>query len=216
MSAFDDIGLTIPLQGVQLIEASAGTGKTFALATLYARLIIERGLAVPGILAVTFTEAATKELRERLRRRLVLALRIVEAAASPSIDIPDSEEVRLTTALITAAIAREGSTALRQRLRIACAAMDLAPIHTIHGFCRRALADHALEAGQPLIEHALIENEQALRDEVATDFWRLRSLDAVDARTLRSLWSGPEQVADSLRDLLAMDTLLPAPVTVGD
>ena len=70
MNAIDDLGLTIPLQGVQLIEASAGTGKTFALATLYARLIIERGLAVPSILAVTFTEAATKELRERLRRRL--------------------------------------------------------------------------------------------------------------------------------------------------
>ncbi|HMB43796.1 MAG TPA: UvrD-helicase domain-containing protein, partial [Luteimonas sp.] len=198
MSTSNDIGLTIPLQGVQLIEASAGTGKTFALATLYSRLIIERGLAVSSILAVTFTEAATKELRERLRRRLVLALRIVEATTtSTAVDIADNEEVRLTSALTTAAIAREGSAALRQRLRIACAAMDLAPIHTIHGFCRRALADHALEAGQPLIERALIENEQALRAEVATDFWRLHSLNAVDAHTLRSLWSGPKQLAET-------------------
>ena len=219
MSALDDLGLGIPLHGVQLIEASAGTGKTFALATLYARLVIECGLDVSRILAVTFTEAATKELRERLRRRLALALRIVEATRaekdSPT-DLPDTEELRLTAALTSAAIAREGSAALQQRLRIACAAMDLAPIHTIHGFCRRALADHALEAGQPLIERALIENEQALRAEVATDFWRLRSLDADGARTLRSLWSGPEQLAESLRDLLALDTLLPAPAIVGD
>jgi exodeoxyribonuclease V beta subunit len=213
----DDLGLTIPLHGVQLIEASAGTGKTFALATLYARLVIECGLNVSSILAVTFTEAATKELRERLRRRLVLASRIVEAAVtntSSSIAVADNEEACLTAALVNAAIAREGSAALRQRLRVACAAMDLAPIHTIHGFCRRALADHALEAGQPLVERALIENEQVLHREVATDFWRLRSLDAVDARTLRSLWSGPERLADSLRDLLALDTLLPEPAPV--
>ena len=218
MSKHDDLGLSIPLHGVQLIEASAGTGKTFALATLYARLVIECGLAVSGILAVTFTEAATKELRERLRRRLVLALRLVEAAttSTASIAIPDDEEFRLTETLIRAAMAREGNAALRQRLRVACAAMDLAPIHTIHGFCRRALADHALEAGQPLLERALVENEQTLRREVAVEFWRQHSLDAVDARTLQSIWNGPEQLADSLRDLLALDTLLPTPVPVDD
>src|SRR5207344_776682 len=128
----------------------------------------------------------------RLRRRLVLALRMVEAAISGLRgEFPDSEDVRLTARLIDAAIAREGVAMLRQRLRIACAAMDLAPIHTIHGFCRRALADHALEAGQPLLERALVENELDLRREVAIEFWRLRSRDAVDARTLRTLWAGP-------------------------
>ena len=65
---------------MQLIEASAGTGKTFTLATLYARLVIETGLPVSSILAVTFTEAATKELRERLRERLVLAQQLVDPA----------------------------------------------------------------------------------------------------------------------------------------
>ena len=219
MKARDDLGLNIPLHGLQLIEASAGTGKTFTLATLYARLVIEQGLAVPDILAVTFTEAATKELRARLRQRLVLALRIVEsadAAVPASATLADSEEVRLTVALTAAAIEREGLPALRQRLRNACAAMDLAPIYTIHGFCRRALADHALAAGQALVERALVENEHDLRREVATDFWRASSLDAFDARTLRSLWKSPEQLADSLRELLALDTLLPEPATVDD
>ena len=158
MTELDDLGLRLPIQGVQLIEASAGTGKTFTMATLYARLVIETGLPVSAILAVTFTEAATKELRGRLRARLVLAQRLLTAALA---DMPfdlgqdkptQDEETRLTRILLRAAVAREGAGALCRRLRLACEQMDLAPIHTIHGFCRRALADHALEAGQSLLE----------------------------------------------------------------
>ena len=67
--------LDLPLDGVRLIEASAGTGKTFTLATLFTRLVVERGLRVGQVLAVTFTEAATQELRKRIRERLQLALR---------------------------------------------------------------------------------------------------------------------------------------------
>ena len=62
-----ELGLRLPLGGVQLIEASAGTGKTHTLATLYARLVISARLEVGQILAVTYTRAATAELRERLR-----------------------------------------------------------------------------------------------------------------------------------------------------
>ena len=153
----NDLGLQVPLRGLQLIEASAGTGKTYTLATIYARLVIERRLPVAEILAVTFTEAATKELRDRLRARLLLALACVDASG-------DSADAAFTSTslLVDAAMADEGREALRQRLRTAAAAMDLSPIYTIHGFCRRALADHALEAGQPLEERALIENEVAL------------------------------------------------------
>jgi exodeoxyribonuclease V beta subunit len=211
MSGEVDLGLSIPLRGVQLIEASAGTGKTFALATLYARLVIESGLAVPNILAVTYTEAAAKELRDRLRKRLVLAREL--AVGKPADD--GSEQERLTATLVRAAIAREGRPALLHRLHVACRAMDLAPICTIHVFCRRALSDHALEAGQPLLDRATIENEQSLRLEVATDFWRSASHDALQARTLRELWPSPKRLADSLGDLLALETLLPASAEVG-
>lgn len=69
--------LSLPLHGVRLIEASAGTGKTFTLATLFARLVVERGLRTGQILAVTFTEAATQELRRRIRERLALAATLV-------------------------------------------------------------------------------------------------------------------------------------------
>ncbi|MFG5408179.1 UvrD-helicase domain-containing protein [Piscinibacter sakaiensis] len=64
----------VPLAGVQLVEASAGTGKTWALSALVLRLLLERGLAVQQVLVVTFTEAATAELRERIRARLAEVL----------------------------------------------------------------------------------------------------------------------------------------------
>ncbi|MGB0866706.1 MAG: UvrD-helicase domain-containing protein, partial [Granulosicoccaceae bacterium] len=74
-----DIG-TLPLSGTHLIEASAGTGKTFTLSHLYLRLIVERDLSVEQILVVTFTRAAVQELRSRLRKIIVEARR---AIASP-------------------------------------------------------------------------------------------------------------------------------------
>src|ERR1700754_4466959 len=58
-----------PLDGVSLIEANAGTGKTWTITALYVRLLLERALAVDAILVVTFTEAATGELRDRIRNR---------------------------------------------------------------------------------------------------------------------------------------------------
>ncbi len=215
-SAPPDLGLSVPIRGVQLIQASAGTGKTFTLATLYARLVIECALPVSMILAVTFTEAATKELRERLRHRLVRAQQLAEAwlasDGNAQNDASSNDEgTRLTARLVHAAIAREGARALCQRLRVACQAMDLAPIYTIHSFCRRALADHALEAGQPLVERALAENETLLREEVATDFWRQVSHTPDSARTLVSIWESPGALAKSLRELLTLDALLPIP-----
>ena len=200
----DDLGLRLPLTGVQWIEASAGTGKTFIVATLYARLVIEAGLPVSSVLAVTFTEAATAELRERLRSRLALALAIAEGRADA-----ESAESRVTAPLVAAAIEREGLAPLQRRLRLAVEAMDLAPIHTIHGFCRRALADHALEAAQPLVERAIIENEKLLREEVATDFWRGCTTDAVRTTIMLDLWKSPAALAQDLRDLLAIDFLRP-------
>jgi exodeoxyribonuclease V beta subunit len=69
--------LTLPLTGARLIEASAGTGKTYTIAAVYLRLVLGHGAAVsfpreltpPEILVVTYTDAATQELRERIRDR---------------------------------------------------------------------------------------------------------------------------------------------------
>lgn len=84
--------LALPLDGIRLIEASAGTGKTFTLATLFTRLVVEQGLRIGQILAVTFTDAATQELRKRIRERLALAARLVDLEAVEG----EAPDVRLT------------------------------------------------------------------------------------------------------------------------
>ncbi|MFT3807815.1 exodeoxyribonuclease V subunit beta [Arenimonas sp.] len=205
----DDLGLSLPLRGVQWIEASAGTGKTFLLATLYSRLVVEAGWTVDRLLAVTFTEAATQELRERLRERLVLAR---DLAAGDAVAAAGDDAQRLTSMLVANAIEREGRAFLLRRLRLAVEAMDVAPIFTIHGFCRRALADHALEAGQSMVQREIVENETALHEEIATDFWRRCNADAAKTAGLRSLWKSPQALAKELRELLAIDALMPLAV----
>ncbi|WAT14988.1 exodeoxyribonuclease V subunit beta [Xanthomonas fragariae] len=92
--------LHLPLHGVRLIQASAGTGKTFTLATLFTRLVVERGLRIGQILAVTFTDAATQQLRRRIRERLVLAATLVPDDQSAVVGAA-SAATELTTAQAT-------------------------------------------------------------------------------------------------------------------
>ncbi|ASN03395.1 exodeoxyribonuclease V subunit beta [Xanthomonas citri pv. malvacearum] len=107
ISPVTDPYLQLPLHGVRLIEASAGTGKTFTLATLFTRLVVERGLRIGQILAVTFTEAATQELRRRIRERLVLAASLVPDAPSPFVGaaLAAGESSDATSASVGAALA---------------------------------------------------------------------------------------------------------------
>lgn len=203
-----DPWLQVPLDGVRLVEASAGTGKTFTLATLVTRLVVERGLRVGQILAVTFTEAATQELRKRIRERLQLALELIDSA--PGQD--EKAEVALTRQLLHAYRARsdESEASLRQRLRVAVLDTDLAAIFTIHGFCARVLREHALESGQGFDPPELLGNDRALRESLAADLWRVHARDADAADDLAALWKdGPAALAADLRDLLGDIELLP-------
>ncbi|WP_372017098.1 UvrD-helicase domain-containing protein [Pseudoxanthomonas sp. 10H] len=203
-----DPWLQVPLEGVQLVEASAGTGKTYTLATLVARLVVERGLRVGQVLAVTFTEAATQELRKRIRERLQLALDLVDAPPADG----EKPDVALTRQLLQAHRQRSGETdaALRARLRQAVLETDLAAIFTIHGFCARVLREHALESGQGFDPPELLGNDRALRHALAADLWRAHAADATAADDLAALWKeGPDALADDLRALLGDIGLLP-------
>lgn len=202
-----DAFLDMPLTGVRLIEASAGTGKTFTLATIVTRLVIERGLRIGQILAVTYTEAATQELRERLRRRLQLVARIAAGDALPR--DADAGEIALCRQLIERQHRHEDPVALRQRLQQAARELDLAAVHTIHGFCTRVLSDHALEAGQPFHAGDLLGNARELREAVAVDVWRTFAADPDDAITLRALWKRPVDLARDLVELIAAPVLQP-------
>jgi exodeoxyribonuclease V beta subunit len=204
--------LDLPLTGLHLIEASAGTGKTYTLATLVTRLVVERGLRMGQILAVTFTEAATQELRERLRRRLVLTARV--AAGLPCDG--DAHEIALCRRIVERRQAVEDAGALRARLVQAARELDLAAVHTIHGFCARVLAEHALEAGEPFAHSTLLGNDRELREDVAADVWRALAADAAHADLLMGLWDSPEALAADLVELMRAPRLVPAAAEPGD
>ena len=201
--------LGLALDGIHAIEASAGTGKTFTLATLVVRLVVERGLRVGQVLAVTFTEAATQELRSRIRARLLLACELV--GASPAADAaPDAV---LTHAVLEAHLAQGGETAdaLRRRLHAAANDIDLAAIFTIHGFCARVLREHALEAGQAFDAPELLTSDAPLFEAIAADLWRAHGRDPESADDLLALWpGGPPALACDLPLLVRERTLRPA------
>ncbi|WBY02822.1 exodeoxyribonuclease V subunit beta [Ramlibacter tataouinensis] len=153
-----------PLDGVRLIEASAGTGKTWNICGLYLRLLLrrQRPLTVQQILVVTFTKAATAELRDRIRQRIADVLAALEGRAG---DFHDAFLPRLRASLEIA----EPEAA--QRLAQALRTFDEAAIHTIHGFCQRALEDTPFTAGLPLRQE-MLEDDSELREQAARDFWR--------------------------------------------
>ena len=170
MRPFD--ATTLPLEGIRLVEASAGTGKTHAITTLVVRLVVERGLEIDRILVVTFTEAATAELRSRIRSRLRTALAIARG------DKADDPEL--------GPMLRAAGIVARSRLALALANIDRASVFTIHGFCHRALLDSAFDSGARF-DVELLPDTQALRDEALYDFWSNR------------LSSAPPEVVGSLR-----------------
>ncbi len=179
--------LTLPLQGQILIEASAGTGKTYTIGLLFLRLLLERGLSVDQILVVTFTRAATEELRGRIRLRIREALDVLNGRSRgdealqqlrASISEPDQAVILLSDALTR---------------------MDEAAIFTIHGFCQRMLQEHAFESGAPF-EMEFLETEQVLRRRIIEDFWRLRFYRAPkeEAAWAASQWNEPQDLLTNL------------------
>ncbi|MEO8748254.1 MAG: UvrD-helicase domain-containing protein [Rhodanobacter sp.] len=184
----------MPLLGRVLIEASAGTGKTWNIGVIYLRLLLERGLPVQKILVTTFTEAAAQELRERLRRRLVDVEGLLQSGA---LDATSQNPLECYLAELCSD-AGETRQALR-RIQLARTDLDRAPVSTIHAFCQRVQRDYPLESGAAFANDKLFD-ESSLQRECVEDFWRRRYLaGTVDPREAELLLKeGPEGL---LRDL---------------
>ncbi|MCP5077076.1 MAG: exodeoxyribonuclease V subunit beta [Psychromonas sp.] len=196
--------LTFPLYGMRLIEASAGTGKTYTIASLFIRLLLGHGkenshqgpLTVDKILVVTFTEAATAELRSRIRERII-SVRLdfmVGQSGDPFIQtlINQSEELAIDIRL----------------LRFAELQMDEAAIYTIHGFCQRMLMQNAFESGS-LFQQSLLEDDSQLLLQASNDFWRTHFYDLSIPLTelIYSYWQHPELLKNELRSWLSRNDL---------
>ena len=189
-----------------LIEASAGTGKTYTLTLLYLRLLLEApdesAADVRGILVSTFTDAAAAELRLRLRQRLAEAealLQQLEQGAPVAAQAVDGSLAAYLAASLPLSVA-----AALLRVRRARQDLDLAPILTLHGFCARVLAESAFESGGDLApgEHV---DERALIEECVRDFWRQRYQRAdIDADERALLRAGPEALYGEVRDYFTL------------
>jgi exodeoxyribonuclease V beta subunit len=193
--------MTFPLHGARLIEASAGTGKTFTIASLYLRLLLGHGgndygfgrpLTVEQILVVTFTEAATAELKGRIRQRIHDA-RIAFARG-------ESKDPVIKPLLLAVSDHRSAAQLLLDAER----EMDSAAIYTIHGFCQRMLVQNAFESGARF-NNEFITDETRLKSQVVADYWRryFYPLPAHVVKLIRSYWPTPEDLCRKIAGFLS-------------
>ena len=207
---------SLPLWGSRLIEASAGTGKTWTIAALYLRLVLGHGgdaafgrpLAPAEILVMTFTRAATRELSDRIRARLLEAARCFRGEADPAAG--DG----LLAELLAAYPAGAARTGAAWRLGVAAESMDDAAVHTIDAWCQRMLREHAFDSGC-LFDEELAANESAMLAEAARDYWRQQlyplHADALDAAL--AVWGSVDALARDVQPFVEHE--LPAAAGTG-
>lgn len=148
-----------PLSGTNLIEASAGTGKTYAISLIFLRLIVENNFRIEDILVVTFTIPATMELRLRIRDRLRDAISAVDGR-----EISDGTVMDLMSGY-------KNNSVMKQRISAALKSFDQASVYTIHSFCQQMLVDNAFESGS--LFSSEIVNDDTLIDRGVKDLCRL-------------------------------------------
>lgn len=155
---------TANLDGTKLIEASAGTGKTFTLAGLYIRYIVEKKLTPEQVLVLTFTTAATAELKTRLREQLIhcknhlLQIELVSEADNKALyDLYESY--------------RNHESAIKH-IELALICFDQAAIYTINGFCQKVIDDFNSECGSPVLQELMVKKHYVKK--FVYEFWRIQ------------------------------------------
>lgn len=200
--------ITLPLNQISLIEASAGTGKTYTIGSLYLRLLLKAGennfsrpLNVEEILVVTFTEMATEELKKKIRERITDAIDKLIAFAETQ-DKSAFKNDEFLTALCHDLDIFEAI----HRLKLAEQNMDLAAIYTIHGFCRRMLMQYAFHSGIHF-NLELIKDQSDLLVRFANEFWRehFYPLDFESANFIATELVSPANVLSLLKADLGKD-----------
>lgn len=147
-----------------LLEASAGTGKTWQIAHLVARFVACEEVTIDRILVITFTKAATSELRDRIRRRLVEVRSCLEVACQSPENL-EEHDPHIVAQFCEPASEREGRL---RRVHAALSGFDRASISTIHGFSQRMLDQFAFESGQEA-ELELVADATEIQEEYVSD-----------------------------------------------
>jgi exodeoxyribonuclease V beta subunit len=201
---------TVDLEDSNLIEASAGTGKTFSIALMVVRLVVQKSMPLEKVLMVTFTNAATAELEDRVRSFIRTALRMARTGV-----YGDDTLGRLMALQCATEAARRDAEA---RLARAQADLDRLNVRTIHGFCQQVMKEYSFETGQVFGAEALSPDEHdAIAADAFHEYWRQR-VNVLDDDMLRILLSAKmsqDEVFDRVME--GVSGKIPAPVeTVPD
>jgi len=183
-----------PLQGVSLIEASAGTGKTYTITHLYVRCLLETEYKVNQILVVTFTNAATQELKGRIRE---LVYEVWNYLTNMDIENNQFDDLFLQF--------RQNEKAIFA-LQEALINFDEASIYSIHGFCQRVLNSFPVETNS-LLQQQIVPDERELEQAAIRDFWRIHitSTEINKLRWLLTQWKHPDKLLNDVRPLLGFE-----------
>ena len=209
---------SFPLRGSHLIEASAGTGKTWTIAALYVRLVLGHGdagtapvrpMLPQDVLVMTFTRAATRELSDRIRARLTEAAQVFRGIAPT-----DDAFLNQLKSEYPEGEPREQAA---YRLALAAQAMDDAAVYTIDAWCQRMLREHAFDSGS-LFEENLVGDEAALRLEAVQDYWRqqLYPMATPLVAQVQRVWRDVPALDKDMRALMAVPLAEAAPGTLAE
>ncbi|MGV8923113.1 MAG: UvrD-helicase domain-containing protein [Thermomonas sp.] len=224
MTTSDWRALNLAPGGRSLVEASAGTGKTWTIAALYLRLLLEPREGGPigarGIVVSTFTDAAAQELRQRIRARLQGAQEFLARARHAPDDLlgRDLQDDEVLHWLRMSCLAAEGSVdagmveAFHLRLQLALAELDQAPIGTLHALCHRILREQPFASGMGFGQVELVAGNE-LAAELADDLWRQLAQSPQSLSAEQQIWfdAGRAQLTRALGDALKPGVAVPCP-----
>jgi len=192
---------TIPLKGRHLIEASAGTGKTYNITRIYLRLLLERELKVEEILLMTFTKDATQELRGRIDA-------FIRESLTNWQKLCESDSYFKVISKRVSPNEQESHDKIQFLLKRALLFLDEAAIFTIHGFCQRALTQHAFTSGLPFNAN-MSTNSNELILEACQDWYRQLAKQNSDAFALvAQFWGTPTAFVSSFAKAISHKTEL--------
>jgi exodeoxyribonuclease V beta subunit len=188
--------LQFELQGKKMIEASAGTGKTFSVAILVVRLLVETETDIKSILMMTFTKAAAAEMEERIR----LFIREAFSYLEDGHDVNDT----LKSLLDDIADTDEKKIIILEKLKRAILDLDQMSVSTIHSFCSNILTEYAFETGQ-LYGVEPLEDLTLLIQGYVNEFWRLNvaTLNPMILAELIDLKYNRDSIVKVIQDVLS-------------
>ncbi|WP_371372351.1 exodeoxyribonuclease V subunit beta [Thalassotalea aquiviva] len=188
----------LPLTGCHLIEASAGTGKTYNITRIYLRMLLEQKVAVENILVMTFTKAATEEIRGRIDEFLRQALNNWDTLVADKSDpffyqLGQSIEQKQAKIL----------------LKHALLSLDDAAIFTIHSFCKRVLSQQAFASKMTFNANMEADDSTLVLEAVQDHYRLLAKADDIKAyQTFVAKWDTPSKFLSTFRGLIATNTLI--------